>query len=111
MFGCNSNIKKEMNIAYFIYVGKYIENDMFDVCIQSLRKQSDCKIVENSLSIPSTEAATQSCFLPSMSITISPAVIPAAYSFTEPSGRVTEIIGTGVASASFGGACILHLGD
>ena len=34
-----------MNIAYFIYVGKYIENDMFDVCIQSLRKQSDCKIV------------------------------------------------------------------
>ena len=34
-----------MNVAYFIYVGKYIENDMFDVCIQSLRKQSNCKIV------------------------------------------------------------------
>jgi len=34
-----------MNIAYFIYVGKYIENDMFDVCIRSLKKHSDCKIV------------------------------------------------------------------
>jgi len=34
-----------MNIAYFIYVGKYIENDMFDVCIRSLQKQSDCRIV------------------------------------------------------------------
>jgi len=34
-----------MKIAYFIYVGKYTENDMFDVCIQSLQKQSNCKIV------------------------------------------------------------------
>ena len=34
-----------MNVAYFIYVGKFIENDMFDVCIRSLQKQSDCKIV------------------------------------------------------------------
>ena len=34
-----------MNVAYFIYVGKYIENDMFDVCIRSLQKQSDCRIV------------------------------------------------------------------
>jgi len=34
-----------MNIAYFIYVGKYIEDDMFDICIRSLRKQSDCKII------------------------------------------------------------------
>jgi hypothetical protein len=34
-----------MNIAYFIYIGKYIKDDMFDVCIQSLRKVSNCKIV------------------------------------------------------------------
>ena len=34
-----------MNIAYFIYYGNYSEDDMFDVCIQSLKKQSDCKIV------------------------------------------------------------------
>ena len=34
-----------MNVAYFIYVGKYIKNDMFDVCVRSLKKQSDCKIV------------------------------------------------------------------
>jgi len=34
-----------VNVAYFIYVGKYVENDMFDVCIRSLKKQSDCKIV------------------------------------------------------------------
>ncbi len=33
-----------MNIAYFIYHGMYYENDMFDVCIRSLKKQSDCEI-------------------------------------------------------------------
>lgn len=33
-----------MNIAYFIYYGRYVENDMFDVCIRSLKKQSDCEI-------------------------------------------------------------------
>ncbi|MAH43683.1 hypothetical protein CL614_08265 [archaeon] len=34
-----------MNVAYFIYVGKYVKDDMFDVCVRSLKKQSDCKIV------------------------------------------------------------------
>jgi hypothetical protein len=34
-----------MNVAYFIYVGEYIENDMFDICIRSLQKHSNCKIV------------------------------------------------------------------
>ena len=33
-----------MNVAYFIYHGVYYENDMFDVCIRSLKKQSDCEI-------------------------------------------------------------------
>ena len=37
--------KEIMNIAYFIYHGIYVENDMFDVCIRSLKKQSNCKIV------------------------------------------------------------------
>ena len=44
-----------MNVAYFIYVGKYIENDMFDVCIQSLRKQSDCKIVVYTVKLENEE--------------------------------------------------------
>ena len=34
-----------MNIAWFMYYGNYSEDDMFDVCIRSLKKQSDCKIV------------------------------------------------------------------
>ena len=44
-----------MNVAYFIYVGKYIENDMFDVCIQSLRKVSDCKIVVYTVKLENEE--------------------------------------------------------
>ena len=55
-------------------------------------EQSESKIEEKSFCCPSTKAATQSCFLPSMSITISPAVIPDTYSLTVPSGSVTEII-------------------
>ena len=34
-----------MNIAYFIYHGNIIEWDLFDTCIKSLQKVSDCKIV------------------------------------------------------------------
>jgi hypothetical protein len=34
-----------MNIAWFMYYGNYSEDDMFDVCIRSLKKRSDCKIV------------------------------------------------------------------
>ena len=34
-----------MNIAYFIYHGKIDEWDLFDLCIKSLQKVSDCKIV------------------------------------------------------------------
>ena len=44
-----------MNVAYFIYVGKYVENDMFDVCIQSLRKQSNCKIVVYTVDLENKE--------------------------------------------------------
>lgn len=34
-----------MNIAYFIYQGEYHVDGMFDVCIRSLKKQTDCKII------------------------------------------------------------------
>jgi hypothetical protein len=34
-----------MNIAWFMYYGNYSEDGMFDVCIRSLKQQSDCKIV------------------------------------------------------------------
>ena len=59
-------------------------------------EQSDSRIAEKSFSEPSTIAATQSCLRPSISITISPAVTPAAYSLVEPSGKVTEIMDMGV---------------
>ena len=32
-----------MNIAYFIYYGTYNEDDMFDVCIRSLKQQGEIK--------------------------------------------------------------------
>ena len=34
-----------MNTAWFMYYGNYSEDDMFDVCIRSLKERSDCKIV------------------------------------------------------------------
>ena len=34
-----------MNIAYFIYHGGIVEWDLFDTCIKSLQKVSDCEIV------------------------------------------------------------------
>tara|TARA_A100001201_G_scaffold36515_4_gene38385 strand:+ start:1535 stop:2326 length:792 start_codon:yes stop_codon:yes gene_type:complete len=48
-----------MNVAYFIYVGKYIEDDMFDICIRSLRKQSDCKIVVYTTHLENSELLEQ----------------------------------------------------
>ena len=44
-----------MNVAYFIYVGKYIKDDMFDVCIQSLKKVSDCRIIVYTIGLENKE--------------------------------------------------------